>query len=111
MEHRARNRPLARRAAMTAALGVLLVPVVAGTATADAAKKKKRYPVVTSVRPMEASIGETLVIRGRNFKRGKNKNTVVFKRDGARALFIKQTLGTAKQVRLVIPEDLRTVLE
>jgi hypothetical protein len=58
MELRARIRPFARRAALSAALGALLVPAVGGTATADAAKrKKKRSPVITSIRPMEAFIG------------------------------------------------------
>ena len=45
---------------------------------------------------MNAKVGDTISIRGRNFIRGKNKNTVVFKRDGARAVFAKETLGTAK---------------
>ncbi len=105
MELRARISPFARRAAFTAALGALLVPAVAGTAAADAAKRKaKRYPVVTSVRPMDARVGQTIVLRGRAFKRGKNKNTVVFKRDGARAVFMKSTLATAKQIAVVVPE-------
>ena len=95
---------------MTAALSALLVPAVAGTATADAAKKKKRYPVITSVSPMAADVGETITLRGRYFVRGKNKNTVVFKRDGARAVFVKTTLGTAKQIRVKVPESLRPFL-
>jgi hypothetical protein len=111
MELRARIRHFARPAAFTVALTALLVPAVAGPATADAAKrKKKRYPVVTSVRPMNAKVGDTIVIRGRNFKRGKNKNTVVFKRDGARAVFQKVTLATAKQIRVVVPDSLREFL-
>ena len=111
MELRARIRHFARPAAFTAALSALLVPAVAGTATADAASRTvKRYPVVTSVRPMAAKVGDTIVIRGRNFKRGKNKNTVVFKRDGQRAVFAKKTLATAKQIRVVVPDSLREFL-
>lgn len=111
MELRARIRHFARPAAFTVALTALLVPAVAGPATADAAKrKKKKYPVVTSVRPMDAKVGDTIVIRGRNFKRGKNKNTVVFKRDGKRAVFQKVTLATAKQIRVVVPDTLREFL-
>jgi len=61
MELRARIRHFARPAAFTVALTALLVPAVAGPATADAAKrKKKRYPVVTSVRPMNAKVGDTI---------------------------------------------------
>jgi prepilin-type processing-associated H-X9-DG protein len=107
MELRARIRPQARRAAVTAVLGALLVPVATGTATADAAKRKKvRYPVVTAVSPMNVAVGETLTIAGRNFRRGRNKNTVVFKRDGARAVFVKAKTGTAKKLQLEVPDKL-----
>jgi hypothetical protein len=107
MELRARIRPQARRAAVTAVLGALLVPAAAGTATADAAKRKKvAYPVVTKVTPMNVAVGETLTIAGRNFRRGRNANTVVFKRDGARAVFVKARLGTAKKLQLEVPDKL-----
>ena len=108
MELNARTSHLARLATLTVALGALLA-LIAGPADADAAKKK-RYPVVTSVSPMNAKVGETITIRGRYFIRGKNKNSVVFKRDGARAIFAKETLGTAKQIRVVVPEALRRYL-
>src|SRR5215212_9961974 len=110
MSLRARIRHSARPAAFTAALTALLVPALAGPATADAAKRKKRYPVVTSVRPMNPKVGDTIVIRGRNFIRGKNKNTVVFKRDGQRAVFAKKTLATARQISVVVPDTLRPFL-
>ena len=94
---------------MTAALAALVVPAFAGTAPADAAKKrhKTKYPVVTSVRPMTVAVGETLEIRGRNFVRGRNKNTVVFRRDGARAVFVKAQVGTAKLLRVTVPDKLQ----
>ena len=92
---------------MTAACAALLA-LVAGPATADA--KAKRYPVVSSISPMSAKVGDTISIRGRYFIRGKNKNTVVFKRDGARAVFAKETLGTAKLIRVVVPDALRPFL-
>src|SRR3954447_26085379 len=110
MSLRARIRPLARPATLTVALGVLLVPAAPGTAPADAKSRKIKYPVVSTVSPMTAQIGQTLVIGGPNFRRGKNKNTVAFQAPGTRAVFVKNTLGTAKQVRVVIPESLRTVL-
>jgi len=97
---------------MTAALGALLLSAVAGTASADAAERKqtKRHPVVTSVRPMDAKVGEIITLGGRNFVRGKDRNTVVFKRDGARAVFVKSTLATAKQIRVLVPDSLREFL-
>src|SRR5215218_7497071 len=109
MELRARIRHFARPVAVSAAaVSALLVPAIAGPATAAA--KRKRYPVVTSVSPMNPKVGDTVVIRGRNFNRGKNKNTVVFKRDGARAVFAKETLATARQIRVVVPDSLRAFL-
>src|SRR5215218_5066836 len=108
MELSARISHLARPATIAVALGAMLA-LLAGSADADAAKRK-RYPVVTSVSPMSAKVGDTISIRGRYFIRGKNKNTVVFKRDGARAVFAKQTLGTAKLIRVVVPDALRPFL-
>src|SRR4051794_29239506 len=95
MSLRARIRPLARPATLTppppppapprAAPGPRRVPAAAGTAPADAKSRKIKYPVVSTVSPMTAEIGQTLVIGGRNFRRGKNKNTVVFQAPGTRA--------------------------
>jgi hypothetical protein len=92
---------------MTAALAALIVPAVAGTADAKRHKAKPKYPVVTSVRPMNVAVGETLEIHGRNFVRGRNKNTVVFRRDGARAVFVKAQVGTAKLLRVTVPDKLQ----
>ncbi len=91
---------------MTAAFGALLVPVIAVGSAPAAKKKAKKYPTVTSVRPMAVAVGETLEIRGKNFRRGKNRNTVVFKRDGARAVFVKAPVGTSKLLRLTVPSSL-----
>jgi hypothetical protein len=90
---------------MTAALAALLVPAIASTA--DAKRHKTKLPVVTSVRPMTVAVGETLEIRGRNFVRGRNKNTVVFRRDGSRAVFVKAQVGTAKLLRVTVPDKLQ----
>ncbi len=100
----------ARRAAFMAALGALLAPATAGATTAHASKKAKKYPVITSVRPMETNIGKTLVIRGHNFKAGRNKNTVLFKRDGGRAVFVKAAIGTRKLLRVTLPTRLESSL-
>src|SRR3954468_6465151 len=99
MDTRPRTR-LLRRAFVAAALGALVVP-----ATADAAKKTK-LPVITKVAPKTLAVGDTLVITGKNFRVGKAKNTVMFKRDGGKALFIKGGLATKRQIALVIPKSL-----
>ena len=100
-----------RRAGLVAALTALLVPAVAGTAPADAAKRKKqRSPVVTRITPMNVFVGETLTIRGRNFRRGVNKNTVAFKRRGAKVVFVKAAKGTTKLLMVTLPKRLEKVL-
>ena len=99
-----------RRTAIAAVLGAALI----SPATAPAAKAKrpkaKPAPTVTSVRPMQLSVGQTLEIRGRNFLRGRGKNTVVFQRDGAKAVFVKADIGTTKLLRVTVPEKLATFL-
>jgi hypothetical protein len=100
-----------RRAGLVAALSALLLPAVAaGPATADAAKRSKRLPVVTKITPKKAFVGETLTIRGRHFRPGVNKNTVAFKRRGARVVFVKAAKGTKKLLKVELPKRLEKVL-
>jgi hypothetical protein len=109
----ARIRPSLRRAAFVAALGALMVPATAGAAVhadASAKKKKAKLPVVTRVAPMQVAIGQQLEIRGRNFRRGRNRNTVVFKRSGGKAYFVKAKIGTKKLLRLTVPTKLNSAL-
>src|SRR4051794_25127262 len=107
MEPRARYRTLLRRAGISAALAALIVPAVAGSADA---KNKVKPPVITRVSPLSVHIGQTLTIHGHNFRRGRMKNTVVFKRDGGRAVFIKAPIGTKKLLRVKLPDTLVTAL-
>jgi hypothetical protein len=106
----ARIRPSLRRAAFMAAFGALMIPATAGAAVdADASatkKKKAKLPVVTRVSPMKVEIGQTLEVRGRYFLRGRNRNTVVFKRSGGKAVFVKAAVGTSKLLRLKVPTKL-----
>lgn len=102
MDTRARIRLLARGAALTAALGAF----VAAPATADAASLKKKRPVVTSVSPLTANVGDTLKIRGRYFRLGKGKNSVIFRRDGSPALFVRADISTKKVMSVVVPKRL-----
>ena len=109
----ARIRPSLRRAAFVAALGALMVPATAGAAVhadASAKKKKPKLPVITRVAPMQVAIGQTLEVRGRNFRRGRNRNTVVFRRTGGKAIFVKADVGTKKLLRLTVPAKLKPAL-
>jgi hypothetical protein len=94
---------------MMAALAALLVPA----GQAEAAKKKHKKvvkPVVTRVAPANANIGDTLTIYGRNFRKGKGRNSVAFKRDGAAAVFIKSDVSTLRQIKVVLSDKLATYL-
>jgi hypothetical protein len=108
MELRARIRPLTHRAAFTAASVALLASAVAGAAASPAhAAAKKRAPVISSVAPKDVAVGEQLTIRGKHFVPGRSRNTVVFKRDGARAVFAKAEVGTKKMLRIKVPASLQ----
>ena len=110
MDTRARIRPITRRAAWTAALAALLASAFAGVLATSAQAAKKRAPVITSVSPMHVAVGQVLQVRGRYFVRGRYKNTVVFKRDGARAVFVKAEVATRRLLRVTIPARLKETM-
>lgn len=95
------TRPL--RALLCAVAAVLLLPA----ASAPAATTTSKYPVITKVSPKKLGIGDTMTISGKGFRKGKSKNTVVFKRDGGRAVFFKATATATKtKIRIVVPAKL-----
>jgi hypothetical protein len=94
-----------RRVAMMAALAAVLAPV----GQAEAAKKVAK-PVVTRVAPTTLHIGDTLTIYGRNFRKGKGRNSVAFKRDGAAAVFLKSDVSTTRQIKVVLTDKLEKYL-
>src|SRR5215204_1333167 len=110
MELRLRIRPHSRRAARMAAVAAVVVSAVAGVAAPSAIAKSPRPPVVTSVAPKSVAIGQTLTLRGKHFRRGRGKNTVVFKRDGAKAVFVKADLSTRKMLMVKLPSRLASSL-
>jgi hypothetical protein len=94
---RPRTRLQLRRAVVAAALGALFVP-----AAADA---KAKPPVITKVTPKTASVGTKLTLKGKRFKRGKAKNSVLFKGKG-KALFVKADVSTSKKLTVIVPKKL-----
>ena len=83
----------------------LLVPATAGTAAA-----KSKAPVVKRITPKNVFVGETLTIRGRHFRPGLNKNTVAFKRRGAKVVLVRADKSTKKLLRVELPKRLEKVL-
>lgn len=96
---RPRTRLQLRRAVVAAALGALFVPAVA-----DA--KAKKAPTITKIAPKTASVGMKITLTGKHFKRGKGKNSVLFKRDKGKALFVKADVSTTKKLTVVVPKRL-----
>jgi hypothetical protein len=88
------------------ATAVLALP--AGTAVAKSAVK---YPVITKVTPMKVGVGDLLTIKGKGFRAGKNKNTVVFKRSGQRAVFVKAEVATTTAITLHVPLKLQAYMQ
>src|SRR4051794_968950 len=95
---RPRTRLQLRRAVVTAALGALVVPATAGAAT--------KKPVISKVTPTTANVGTKLTITGKNFRRGKSKNSVLFRSDHGKTLFVKADVSTAKKLTVVVPKTL-----
>src|SRR3954454_3541440 len=79
-----------------------VVPATAGAATP---------PKVTSVAPLKLKIGERLTIRGKGFLPGKNRNTVVFKATGTRAVFAKAASATKTRLAVKVPVKLSSFLK
>jgi hypothetical protein len=108
MELRARIRP-SRRAATLAALGAVVASAAAGAVATDA-QAAKRKPVVTSISPKSVAVNQVLTVHGKYFLRGRAKNTVVFKRAGAKAVFVKADVSTKRMLRVTIPERMTPVM-
>ncbi len=88
-----------------AALAALVLP-----ASAMAKSTKRTYPVIKTVTPLKVAIGDKLTIKGSGFKAGKGKNSVVFKRDGKPAVFVKSGLSTKKKMYVTVPDKLAAFL-
>jgi IPT/TIG domain len=88
-----------------ALVGVLLVP-----ASAMAKSSKRTYPVIKKVTPLTIAIGSQLTIKGTGFKAGKGANSIVFKRDGKPAVFVKSGLSTKKKIYVTVPDKLSAFL-
>ena len=79
-------------------------------ATAASAATKSKLPRITSVAPMKLGVGDVLTIRGANFRAGTGRNSVVFKRDGARAIFVKSGRSTRTSIKVRVPASLAKYL-
>lgn len=91
--------------ALVAALALPATPALA------ARGKTARFPTITGISPAKLAIGEVLTIRGSGFTLGQKRNTVVFKRDGKRAIFAKADEATATQIKVTVSTKLLPFLD
>ena len=68
--------------------------------------KPAALPTIKRVSPLKLKIGAKLTIFGRNFVPGKHRDTVVFLRDGAPAIFLKVDTATKRRLTLKLPSKL-----
>jgi hypothetical protein len=98
------------KTARTLALALLAFAVALPAAANAATARTSSVPTVSNVAPLNIAIGDQLTITGRNFREGKGKNTIVFKRDGQRAVFVTAEQATATQIKLTVPAKLSQYL-
>lgn len=98
------------RVCLLGALGCLLT-LTTLVAPADAKKKRASAPTVSSVSPLKVGIGDTLVIRGKNFRAGENKNTIIFRpAAGGASVFAPTLRSTTTRIVLKVPSRLGSML-
>ena len=101
------NTTFPRRRGLIAPLALLMT--FAFGAVADAASPT---PKITRVSPLKLEIGHVLTVKGKNFVPGKNKNTLVFKRDKHPAVFVKVTdNASSSKLTVVVPVKLMAFLK
>jgi IPT/TIG domain len=88
------------------AAALLMLP-----AAATAAKKKGPVPEITRVQPMRISVGGTLTIKGRRFKPGRTKNTVIFRASDGRTAFVKPLRASRTKLVLRVPASVARLLK
>ncbi len=99
-------RPSLRVPLLAALALVVSLFSIADPASAAKAKKKKRsnLPTVTSVSPLKVSIGDTLIIKGKNFLAGEGKNTILFRpAAGGKTVFAASVSATSSRILVKVP--------
>jgi hypothetical protein len=88
---------------LLALVSILACALVALPAVSSAAKKKVKAPTITLVAPMRLSVGDTIVIKGKNFNKKAKRNTVMFKGPNGRSVLVKPIRATTKRLVVKVP--------
>ncbi|HEU4701207.1 MAG TPA: hypothetical protein VFS37_01905 [Conexibacter sp.] len=81
------------------------MPALHATAAADVTADTP-LPTIKRVKPLRLRIGQRLTIVGRHFIPGRRRNTVVFLRDGAPAVFLKAQRATKTRLTVKLTSKL-----
>ena len=96
---------MSRRALLVlAALAACLVAAVPAFA-------RSKAPVIKSISPLKAKIGDTLTIRGSGFVSGARRNTVVFMGAGKRVVWLKAARASRTKLSVKLNTKLLTLLD
>ncbi len=91
-------------------LALALAVCLPAALPAGAAAVTPSYPSITKVAPLKLGVGDTLTVRGTGFRSGRGRNTVVFKREGGRAVFVKAGRATRTRISVTIPPKMLSAL-
>jgi hypothetical protein len=94
------------------ALPVIALLCVAAlpAAPALAAKKSRARPTISSIGPLQVSVGDTITIRGHNFLAGSKRNKVTFQRAGSPAISARSSASTRTRMQIAVPASLAKYL-
>jgi hypothetical protein len=85
----------------------LLVPAAAGLALAGGSSADTgEYPAISKVAARQVAVGQTLVLEGSGFRKGRNRNIVVFRRGRGPAVFARASRATTTKLTVVVPANL-----
>jgi hypothetical protein len=88
-------------------LGALVCALLAFTASASA---KTNAPIVKSVSPLKANVGDTLTIKGSGFLPGKGKTRVFFMKSGRGSAFARAVNATTTKLTVVVPAQVAKII-
>src|SRR6476469_6821026 len=91
-----------RRLLISSVLSLFALAAMAVSASAASA------PVITSVSPKQVAIGQTLIINGRNFRRGVANNRVFFSRatDGKTVRVRPSKVNSTRRMQVLVPPSI-----
>src|SRR3954447_8623946 len=99
--------PLMRRLIISSVLALVALAAIAASASAATAT-----PVITSFSPAQVRVGQSLVISGKNFKKGVRNNRVFFVRakDGKTVRARPSKANSTRRMTVVVPAGVTAFL-